>query len=191
MQAVEQVVEHFKKGKDTIRALDSVANKAWTGIVRGNYVVMANKQLKNWEDAEDAVQGAYTRILEQLAKGKEIKNLNGYFTIVLRHRIIDIHNSNRNRPDTDSSDGSEDYNTAEEVKEQLEDHFLRLEELKNVDKVVKQFPLRYQDIYKLKYIYEHSYVDIAEVLGMKVKTVETALYRMNKKLKEERDALDS
>jgi len=183
----EQVVEHFNKGKDSVLALEKVKNKAWTDILRGNYTVMANKQLKCWEDAEDAVQEAYTKVLEQLAKGKEIKNLNGYFTIVLRHCIVDVYNRNRNRPDADSSDGSEDYNTDEENKEQLEDYFLRLEELENVEKVLKKFPQHYQDIYKLKYIYEHSAKDIADVLGRGLRTVTTALYRMNKKLKEERN----
>lgn len=188
MSVVEdKVEEHFNKHRDVPLALATVKSKAWTDMLRGKHTRYAYKQLKSWQDAEDAVQEAYTRVLEQVGKGKEIRNLEGYFIIVLRSCIANVFNVNRNKPESDSCEGSEDYNIPEDQKEYLEDHFIRLSEIKNIQRISRQLPVHYQDIYTLKFVYEHSYEEIQEVLGVSRHVIKKAVTKLNKRLKEEED----
>lgn len=181
MQAVE---EHFTKNMSTIRALDDIKNKAWTAIRRGKWEGQAYKQLKNNEDAEDAVQEAYTRIWERLARGGEIKDLDRYFTIVLRNCITDVHKANRNTPSTDSSDGSEDYNIPEDQKVYLEDTLAIDEKIEDIARVSKGFSKVHQDIFELRYVYRHKYKEIKDVLNVSIPSIAKAINKLNKVLKE-------
>ena len=181
MQAVE---EHFTKNMSTTRALDDIKSKAWTAVRRGKWEGQAFKQLKNKEDAEDAVQEAYTRILEREARGGEIKDLDRYFTIVLRNCISDVHKRNRNTPTTDSSDGSEDYNVPEEQKVYLEDELSRSEKIGDIARVTKHFSKVHQDIFELRYVYQHKYKEIMEVLNVSRPMVNKAIVKLNNALKE-------
>lgn len=170
----EAVEEHYKKDCDTLRALTKVDNHSFIAIDRGRYTKQAYKALKCWEDAEDAVQEAYRRILTAVSRGRVIEDIDKYFTIALRSSIIDTINYNRGRPPTVHPD------TVDKL-EAINEEILSYEEIAEVVKdLTHRFTSREKDILYLRYEENLPYSDIQNILGISKVTVWNALNKLNK-----------
>lgn len=179
---MERLIKHFEKNMDTPRELEDVAHKAFTAIDRGRFTKQAYKQLKNWEDAEDAVQDAYARLLHAIDKGIEIKKFDHYFTIVLRNAISDVFNKRRGMPDTVHPDTVEKLLEPEECEEVTGKSE---EDLMTIRQVSKKLNPTYQAIIDLRFSYHHTNEEIVDILEVSPDKVKKAFYFLKKKLGEQ------
>lgn len=188
---MERLVEHYKKNCDRSRELDNVAHKSFTTVDRGRFTKQAYRQLKDWGEAEDAVQNAYLKIMEAEKRGVEIQKFDEYFTIVLRNAIAEVYNQRMNKAPLNSTTVPEETIDPEQLPDPQEESKQTQEYLQVVEKVGKSFSNKYQDIYKLKYTYNHTWKEISEVMDISYRVVKRAFTRLKKKIKEEGYALDS
>ena len=177
---MERLVKHYEKNGDTPRELDDVANKAFTTMDRGRFTKQAYKQLKNWEDAEDAVQDAYTRLIGAISRGVKIEKFDHYFTIVLRNTIDDVFNKRRGMPDTVHPDEVDKVLEPNDLPDPKEVNKKTEEELKTILQVSKDFIPVYKDIIELRFVHQHTSKDIIDILGVLPNKVKKALHRLKK-----------
>lgn len=182
---MERLIKHFEEHRDTTRELDDVANKAFTAIDRGYYTKVAYKFFKNWEDAEDAVQDAYARLLYAMDKGIQIRKFDQYFNIVLRNAINDVFNKRRGMPDTVHPDELEKVLEPDDLPEPKEVAIKTEEELQIIEKVSKTLNPTYQDIITLRFFHGHTNEEIVEILGENPNKVKKAIYFLKKKIGEQ------
>ena len=182
---MERLIEHFEKNRDSPRELADVANKAFTTIDRGYYTKVAYKFFKNWEDAEDAVQDAYTRLLHAINKGIQIRKFDQYFNIVLRNAINDVFNKRRGMPDTVHPDAVDKVLEPDDLPDPKEVEQTTQEELRTIQQVSKDFNPMYKDIIELRFVHQHTSKEIIEVLGVLPNKVKKCLYKLKKALGEQ------
>ena len=78
---------HFREHGDSVQFNKGGNPNASYDVVRGDLTVYAYARLKDWMDAEDAVQEAYVRVL---AAEAEPQNFGGIYKIVLDHTMSDM-----------------------------------------------------------------------------------------------------
>jgi len=123
------IEQHAHKHADRIRF---PVNQGKDYIIeRGKYTKMAYGRLQqNWQNAEDAVNNAYLKILESPPK-KEMdeEEFEAYFTVVLQTTIIDSMKSERQREMSMNNDPHKYVQYLEVEQESDMDDFSRREEV--------------------------------------------------------------
>ncbi len=184
---MQKILEHYEENRDRFRALDGVVNKAHTAITRGRFTKQAHGLLKSWEDAEDAVQITYTRLLDFVGKGGKIedKHFDSYFTISLRNAITRVFNHRRGYPESNYEEqiartlGSD---TSEELAQMVwfSDHRTLVDNVIKVEDAIRGFSKKQKDVLSLLLDYQHTVNESAQLLDIPTQDV----YNIVRKLKE-------
>lgn len=131
--------------------------------------------LKSSDDAEEVVQNTFFRIWEQREKIQGSQALKAYIFTIAYHLIIDLMRSRlkeKKYRDAILEKASVNY----DIEESIEFGDL----LDRIEDIVKDLPPRKFEIYQLSRINHLTHNEIAEKLGISVKTVENGItFSMN------------
>ncbi len=139
--------------------------------------------LKSGDDAEEVVQNTFFKIWEQREKIQSSQALKAYIFTIAYHIIIDLMRSRlkeKKYREVIQQKAIINYSMEESIE------FGDL--LQRVDSIIKELPPRKLEIYQLSRINHLTHNEIAEKLGISIKTVENGItFSMNfirKRLKE-------
>lgn len=139
--------------------------------------------LKDHHLAEDAVSEAYIKIAKNM---KKISALDGqvrkdYIVILTRNSALDIYRQRKKQEsvvdfleELPDSDGS--YT--------LEERIFSTDGYHRLVQAIHDLPVTYRDVMKLYYLFDHTAAEVAELLNIRVDTVNARLSRGRKKLAE-------
>lgn len=138
--------------------------------------------LHNHHDAQDVLQNAFLKISKYLNKIGEIrcKKTHGYLVIIVRNLSFDRYHENKKAVPVDFLDKSQEesgYDTS------LEEHVLNLERGKEFAKALAGINSGYADMLTLKYYYEYSNAEIADLFNLSYDVVCVRLNRARAALK--------
>jgi len=137
---------------------------------------VAYRILQDHHDAEDVIQNAFLKISKYLEKIGEIrcKKTRGYLVIIVRNLSYDRYNEKKKAVPVDFLD-----ETADEVESDvsLEDHVLNLERGKELAYALARIKSGYADVLTLKYYYEYSISEIADLINLSNDIVSVRLTR--------------
>ncbi|MCP2028406.1 RNA polymerase sigma-70 factor (ECF subfamily) [Flavobacterium sp. HSC-32F16] len=143
-------------------------------------VIYAHNFLFDQQASEDVVQEVFISLWEN-AKNIEIKSsLKAYLFAMVRNRCLNYLKSIKITDDLNLID----LNSMLVLEDDLD---LISEEEKNILynqilKIIETFPESMQQVFKLKFIENYSYNEIADELGVSVNTVKTQLQRAKTKI---------
>lgn len=141
-----------------------------------NYAVTITRDRKM---AQDVVQDVFTRLWD---KRKELvikTNEKSYLFQAVKHRAFEILRRRQNESKINVSDFEESYDNEKELEEQAQKYMLK-EFLFNS---IRQLPPKCQEIFVLNKVNGLTYHEIAEDLGISVKTVENQIGKAYRKLR--------
>lgn len=129
------------------------------------------------EDAEDIIQNTFYKIYSMLSDLDE-KTIRPWFYRVALNEFIDLKRKKfqHNTP------------LSEEIQSKLASGYADFEQLFNQDEIMyllKNVKKEYREIFVLKYYYELSYEEIAQLLHLQVDNVKQKLYRARKTIRTE------
>lgn len=164
-----------------IRKKDTVAFKRCYDLFFKDLVLYANRYLANFSVVEDIVQEVFVYVWEHSKKIEIKTSLKAYLFMMVKNRCLNHLKSIKITDD-------EDY---------IKDNYSLVDNLENLNfseensilyhkvlKVVDEMPLKMQKIFKLKFIENYKYAEIAEELNISLNTVKTQLKRAKFKIKE-------
>lgn len=131
--------------------------------------------LKSKEDAEEVVQNTFFRIWEQRKSIESSQALKAYIFTIAYHITIDVLRSRlkeKNYRESILDKATANYN--------IEDSIEFGDLLERIEDIVRELPPRKLEIYQLSRINNLSYNEIANKLGISIKTVENGInFSMN------------
>jgi RNA polymerase sigma-70 factor (ECF subfamily) len=143
---------------------------------------VAYQILHNYHDAQDVLQYAFIKIFKYLDKIGEIrcKKTRGYLVIIVRNLSFDHYNERKRFVPTDFEADMEPETDGDSS---LDDYVLNLERGKELAKALSELSSNYADLLTLKYYYEYSTPEIADILNLPYDTVCVRLSRAKKALR--------
>lgn len=183
---------HFKEHGDVVQFKQDGNPNASYEVIRGDVTRYAYGLTKDWQDAEDAVQEAYCRILE---RGKEEDlNFGGLFKIILDHTMTDKFRKDAVRSHIQHEDlyvEGEDEEGPRSVVALAEsdepDPLLMLEFQQKIDFIMdssnKMNP-KSKGIIRMAYIFGYTHTEIANILNVNRRKVDNLIARFKKKFEE-------
>ena len=145
----------------------------------------ANQVLHDLSLAEDAVQTAFIRIMNNLHKIDEINSnrTRKFLVIIVRNVAINIYNSIKEKSEQFYSPGDLVNEPASNIL--LEDIIISDESLQRIQDCIVALDKKHADVLHLKYTYDYSEQEIAQLLNISYENVRVRLHRAKKKLREE------
>lgn len=165
---------------------DNEEKQSFRMMYEKNYLLMyrvALRILMRQMDAENAVHEAFLSIAERFEKYKFLteKEMTGLCIAIAKNKAIDILREEKHW----SEEAIEEYVVPTSDTDKNPEIFTeRKEEQKRIRKMIESLPEVLKMTIDLKYYYEYSNKEIANIMGIPRKTVEMRLYRAKIKLKE-------
>lgn len=149
---------------------------------RQTMVYAANRILHDQMLAEDATHDAFLRIINQLDKISEpdCHRTRSFVVIVVRNIALDYCRKMKRRPET--SYDEVEFAVMDDALDPAEE-YQQNEILEIVEKSILQLRPAYAEVLTLKYSFEYSDPEIAQLLGVTCETVRTRLRRARKQLR--------
>ncbi len=143
---------------------------------------VAYQILMDYHDAQDVLQTAFIKLSKHLDKISEVKckKTRAYLVIIVRNLSFDRYHEKKRTVLTDFDREGEDI---PDKNISLEDYVLQLERGKELAAALQKINTSYADILTLKYYYEYSNAEIAELFNMTVDNVSLKLHRAKSALK--------
>jgi RNA polymerase sigma-70 factor (ECF subfamily) len=135
----------------------------------------------NRADAEDLVQIAFVRALDRSGTFDSDTNWPAWMKTVVRHLAVDLARRNRRWRVTELLDSTEPGATAIEPKADEAWTEVTPEQL---EAAVGSIDAHYQAVYRLHHVEGASYAQMAEQLGIPVRTVGTRLHRARGRIRD-------
>lgn len=191
MDINKEVEHHWALNGDTIKfkTLDSASYD----MVRGSLTRYAYGRLKDWMDAEDAVQEAYYRLLRFPPQG-EGHNFGGLFKLALDRTIAEIGSKNtiRNSVLEEENDIEEDNSIDSHESTNINpDQAHDMVELTSMIMDMSDIlPAKKKHIVRLAMIFNYSYREIAGITKTDEEKVRNTLKAFRQKIRENPDYED-
>lgn len=155
-------------------------------IYEKNYRTMyyvALKILKNKEEAEDAVHGAFVKLAEKYDTYRHLtsQEMTSLCVIIVKNKCLDMLRVSKSGLQSDWE--KVDYALHDEKDQPLE-NVIQEEGEKELLEAMKILPEKLRLVLELRYFHEYSNGEIAKILDISKKNVEIRLYRAKKKMKE-------
>ena len=155
-------------------------------IYEKNYRTMyyvALKILKNKEEAEDAVHGAFVKLAEKYDTYRHLtsQEMTSLCVIIVKNKCLDMLRVSKSGLQSDLE--KVDYALHGEKDQPLE-NVIQEEGEKELLEAMKILPEKLRLVLELRYFHEYSNGEIAKILDISKKNVEIRLYRAKKKMKE-------
>jgi RNA polymerase sigma-70 factor (ECF subfamily) len=147
---------------------------------------LAYRMLGDAREAEDAAQETFLRAYTRLTTYQTDKKFSSWLLAIASHHCID--RLRRRRFTWLSLDELPFLNQAAGTRNQPEEAAIRQEEREEVRRMLDQLPPQYRAAVILRYWYELSYREIAEVMGITESAVKSRLYRARERLAQQATA---
>ena len=135
----------------------------------------------------DAIHDVFYKICIMNTTIFELSNLKSYLFRAVRNRLIDIKRVNKISDDNFEIEESE-TNLPFQLNVTVEDEFIEKEDSeeikRKVENLLNNLTDRQREIVFLRYIQEHSYEEIAEIMNMTIESSRNLISRSLTKLKE-------
>lgn len=163
---------------------DQIAFKKLVGEYENRFLTMAYKFTNNYNDAEDLCQEIFIKVYRSLPAFKNRSKLSTWLYKVAVNTCLDW--NRRNKPnffnmisimDKSVKGLSSNHNTEQII--------IYKERQQMVHNAVYSLKDKYKTIIILYHFNQLSYKEIAQVLDIPMKTIETRLYRARKQIKEQ------
>jgi RNA polymerase sigma-70 factor (ECF subfamily) len=143
---------------------------------------VAYRILHSYHDAEDVIQNTFIKISKYLDKIGEIKckKTRGYLVIIVRNLSYDRYNEKKKAIPVDFMDEEADEMESDLS---LEEHVLNLERGKELAEALSETNPGYADLLTLKYYYDYSLSEIADLVNLTNEVVSVRLTRARAALK--------
>lgn len=183
---------HFKEHGDVVKFKEDGNPNASYEVIRGDVTRYAYGRLKDWQDAEDAVQEAYARILES---GKEEGlNFGGLFKIVLDHTMMDMFRKDKVREHINEEDAVVPETNGQSLVELAEgeevDPLRMLEMQERINFIMEhsnKLSPKSKGIIRMSLIFGYTRAEVATILKIKQHKVANVVAYFRKKLEEWED----
>lgn len=186
-EKLETIIQDLKKG-DTA-ALDLIID-LYTQKLYG----YCNSILKNEADAEEALQDTFIKVYNKIDMFNSATNFNAWIYRIASNTAKDILRKNKNKSKCISFDkpfeddiSSNSIGKCMEVADNSNNPSSKLQtnEAKSaIMKEISELPELYKEVLLLRHIDDLNYEEIADVLGCRVGTVKSRLFRAREILKE-------
>lgn len=139
---------------------------------RHDLVQTARKILRDDQLAEDVVHEAFLKVIKNFEKimSMECPKRNKYIVNIVRNQAIDEYRKRNHQ----------EYVSFDEVEFEAVLNSAPEEEQEGMDVLmscIEELPVKYQDLFRLKYIFEKNNEEIVKVLGVSMETVYKRLQR--------------
>lgn len=136
---------------------------------RNEMVTIATMILRDHQLAEDVVHEAYIKIMNSLPTILSVESAKrrSYIINIAKNQAIDEYRR-RNR---------QSYVSFDSLEYELEDPIFETEEIKDLAICIKALPLKYKDLFYLKYLEDKTNDEIAKILGVNTETIYKRLQR--------------
>lgn len=158
-------------------------HQAFTRLVEAYQIPVYNltyRMLGNAKEAEDAAQETFLRAYTRLVTYQTDKKFSSWLLAIASHYCIDL--LRRRRFTWLSLDELPFLDQAAGERNQPEEAAIRREERDEVRQMLAQLPPQYRAAVILRYWYELSYLEIAEVMGTTESAIKSRLYRAREML---------
>ncbi|SNT36274.1 RNA polymerase sigma-70 factor, ECF subfamily [Ekhidna lutea] len=136
------------------------------------------------ETAKDIVQDCLTKIWSIRKDLDKVEKVNAWAFRIVRNRCIEILRRNRY---ADLDEKVVNMRHSDPVEEQaITNDFMSL-----MRKVLKELPVKQQEVFHLREVEDMSYQDIAETCGLTESDVKVNIHRARKKVKEAMQKIDA
>jgi len=148
-------------------------------------IYAANQILNDMDLAEDAAQTAFIKVIKNLHKIDQIdcNKTRKFLVIIVRNIAMDMYKDTKARAESTYSPEEKDYEMASECL--VEDLIISNESFHQLQKCISALDKKYEDVILLKYSYDLSEQQIAQLLNISYENVRVRLHRAKKKLQEE------
>ncbi|MDH4136899.1 MAG: sigma-70 family RNA polymerase sigma factor [Anaerolineae bacterium] len=158
-------------------------HQAFARLVEAYQIPVYNltyRMLGNAKEAEDAAQETFLRAYTRLVTYQTDKKFSSWLLAIASHYCIDL--LRRRRFTWLSLDELPFLDQAAAERNQPEEAAIRREERDEVRQMLAQLPPQYRAAVILRYWYELSYLEIAEVMGTTESAIKSRLYRAREML---------
>ena len=187
MNIIQEIELHWKQYGDFHKFKDLEVDSY--DMMRGKLTKYAFGKLRNWMDAEDAVQEAYVHALTYPPRG-EGHNFAGLYKLYLDRAIVDVKNRNYNRNNVLQEDmyieeeglGTIDLAESTDMSpDQIVDIIHQTDLIMDMSDSLKP---KQKAIVRLALIFGYSYKEIEEITKSTTKTVDNTLTYFRQKVRE-------
>ena len=185
MNIHKEIEDHWQINGDKIKFKD--LESASYDVIRGNLTRYAYGRLKDWMDAEDAVQEAYVHALTYPPKGDH-HNFGGLMKLWLDQSIILVRARKNNRSSVEEEDdieseqgGIENSESNDLIPEQIFDIVGQTDLIMDMTDNLKP---KQKHMIRLAVIFGYSYKQISGMLKVSPKTIDNTLTYFRQKVKE-------
>jgi len=183
---------HFKEHGDSVQFKSGHTPNATYDVIRGDLTAYAYSKLKDWMDAEDAVQESYCRVLAH-AKPEGL-NFGGLFKTTLDHIILDMFRRDAVKEHIREEDYNDPDNEGMSLIELAEGNEVEpelvLEIQEKVNFIMNQsnlMPQKSKGIIRMSLIFGYTNLEIAKILNIKSQKVANVVDYFRKRLEEKFD----
>ncbi len=178
-----------KSEVDLIKRCQSGCREAFDSLYRKyrpNVLHIARKIMGNEQDAEDAVQEVFARVLDRIGQFRYEASFSSWLRVLAKNVCRDILRKKCRHP-TESLDSLCELNeTGIAVKRSLisqEEELIMKELLENLHEKIDRLKEKHRKLIILRYIDGLSYRKIAQLLGCSESQVKSRLHQARKKLR--------
>lgn len=163
-----------------IRAQNKASFKRFFNHFYEELVIYANSYLFDKHASEDVVQDVFLYVWENAEAIQIEKSLKGYLYKMVRNRCL---NYLKSLKITDNSNFIElSINLVSDYNLDASDSDERIIIYNQVMQIIETLPSKMQQIFRLKFLSDYKYSEIADELGISENTVKTQLKRARKKI---------
>jgi len=169
------------------RGGDQKIFEALLAEVRPRALVVANKVLRNPDDAEDAVQDAFLKAWRNLHRFEGRSSFSTWIHRIVMNTSLDLLRRQACRPGIGSEEDTFDraLRTTEVESETPERQMVRTEVKEMVHGALAVLSPSHREALTLRELEEHSYEEIAQIAACPIGTVMSRLHHARKKIADE------
>lgn len=142
---------------------------------------VAYRILNDYQLAQDAVQVAFIKLIDNISKIDEVNSnkTRAFVVIIVRNISINIYRERKRRNDMPLEDVKDILSDNTQI---IDEKIISTEMMNQIASKIKKLHPAYSDILSLKYFYFYSDSEIAKILNITQENVRVRLYRAKRNL---------
>jgi RNA polymerase sigma-70 factor (ECF subfamily) len=146
---------------------------------------VASRYLTDPNDIDDLTQDVMVSAVRHSDKYQEGTNMRGWLSTMCKNTFINQYRKKAKSKEVYTEDMKEIVDNAEDIIDFDASETNEQEHLgENIFKALSTIPLQEQNLFLLVYIYGYTYDEVAEMKGMPVGTVKSALFKARQRLRD-------
>lgn len=165
----EQLIERIVQGEQ--EAFQILVNR------HKNYIfTLLYRELNHRETAEDLAQDVFVKIFRSVSQFRGEAKFTTWLYRMTMNILLDYRRAQKRRPLTTIMDSIRTWFT-DQRDEKPEERVLALEQQQQVHQILHRMSEKYRIVLELYHLQQFSYQEMAAILDVPVRTIETRLYR--------------